>query len=343
MKKLTMIAIMATLLVGAELAAQRVDRTKPSPLVWDTQFTQDKALQISGLGRDLDVVFAGSSVAQSNLDPDIFIQASESIDSAYNAGIPAVTPQVWRQFLLDTVYRETCPRVVVIAVDIRQFNDNKPGADNQLWRYLGSLGRLREIGESNLWQDAEEWLRSKSALFRVRARLREPDKVVAWVLHIGEKGDWRYTNLSPLGRYRSNDDRTYETTQEKIDSLATGAFADFSVGGTETESIRLMIEDARSRGAIPVLVEMPAMNQDMVVALPNGHEDLTAYTAALRSVAQETGTDFIRLPEFDDDPIYYSDLYHMNFTGTKAVTRALAARIDALDLDFRSGGCSATN
>lgn len=333
MRKLTVPIIIIALLVGVELVARRVDQRVPAPLTWDTQFTQDKAVQIAGLPDQIDVVLAGSSVAQANLDPGIFTDTSQQYETAYNAGIPSVTPQIWREFLLDTVYRETCPAVVVIAVDIRQFNDNKPGAANQLDRYLSSPGRLEAVGSKDTWQEAKDWLQNKLALFRIRARLREPDKVVAWIWKIGDPVDWRNTNLSPLGRYQSNDNRTYEASQQRLDNLATGAFRDFTVGGIETDAIRQMIKDATNHGATTVIVEMPAMNHNLATALPKGTDDLTSYTNALAAVAAESDVPFIRLPNFDNQTKFYSDDYHMNFTGIEALTRTLAEQIDQLHLD----------
>lgn len=339
MKRLAVFLIVVTLVAGVEVAARRIEPRLPAALEWDNQFTQDKAGQISDLGDQLDVLFAGSSVAQANLDPPIFIETSHQFDTAYNAGLPSATPRVWRQFLLDTVYAQLCPAVVVIAVDVRQFSDNKPGGDNQFGRYVNSAGRLEAVGTADVWQRAEEWLESRSALFRIRARLREPDKIVARVWGIGDPGYWRYTNLSPLGRYLSNDTLTYVFSQESLDKLADGAFRDFSVGGAETTALRQMIEDALERGIAPVLVETPAMNESLVAALPRGDADLAAYSNTLRAVAQEYEIPFIRMAEFDNQPVFYADLYHMNFTGVEAVTRSLAERIDELELDAGTGLC----
>ncbi len=339
MRKLTVPIIVIALLLGVEAIALRVDDRVPAPLTWDNQFTQDKSVQIAGLPSQVDVVFAGSSVAQANLDPDIFNEASPLFETAYNAGIPSATPRIWREFLLDTVYRQTCPKVVVIAVDIRQFNDNKPGAANQLDRYLNSPGRLEAVGSYDIWQRAEDWLQDKSALFRIRERLREPDKVVAWVWKIGDPVDWRNTNLTDLGRYQSNDHRTYEASQERLDNLATGAFRDFAVGGAETDAIRLMIRDATERGAVPVIVEMPAMNQALSSALPNGAADLAAYSSALAEAAAEANVPFVRLPEFDNQAEFFSDDYHMNLIGIQAVTKRLATEIDQLGLDLGAEVC----
>jgi len=339
MRRLIVPLIVLTLVTGVELGARKVENRVPEPLTWDTQFSQDKATQIADWGPRLDVVFTGSSVAQANLDPGLFSTLSPQFEDGYNAGLPSRTPMVWRQFLLDTVYREHCPSLLVIGVDIRQFNDNKPGGEGQLQRYLNSRGRLEAVGDDNIWDNAESWLEAHFALFRIRSRLREPDKVVARLWDIGDIGDWRNTNLSPEGRYRSNDDRTYEASEGRIESLRNGAFLDLSFGGKETTALRGIIDDAAQRGVKVVLVEMPTMAEQLAGALPHGSEDQERFTMTLAGVADEYGIPFFRFPEMDNKPIYYSDYYHMNWTGVETITTLLAEEVTALDLDTNAGVC----
>lgn len=342
MRRLIFPIVIVLLVSGAEKMARRLEDTVPTPVIWTSQFTQDKADQIAALDEQVEVVFAGSSVAQAGLDPDLFIATSQQFGTAYNAAIPSATPQIWREFLLDTVYRATCPSVVVIGVDLRQFNDNKPGADAQLDRYLNSRGRLEAVGSADVWVQAENWLESRSALFRIRARLREPDKIVAWLWRIGDRGDWRNTNLTPLGRYQSFDRRVFDPSEERLQTLRDGAFLDMSMGGLETEAVRQMIEDASSRGALPVIVEMPAMNDQLAAALPGGQADVALFTEVLSGIAAEYDVPFIRMPELDDRPELYSDYYHMNLTGVEEISTLLAERIDQLQLDAGTGICSPT-
>ncbi len=339
MRRLIVPLIVLAMVTGAELAARKVENRVPEPLTWDTQFSQDKATQLAHWGNRLDVVFTGSSVAQANFDPALFAELSPGITDGYNAGLPSMTPTVWRQFLLDTVYQEHCPSLLIVGVDIRQFSDNKPGAHDQLSRYLNARGRLDAIGGDNIWDNAETWLESHLALFRIRARLREPDKVVAWVWDIGDIGDWRNTNLSPEGRYTSNDNRTYEPSQERIENLRNGAFLDLAFGGRETTALRGIIDDAEERGVKVVLIEMPTMADQLAKALPHGAEDQKWFTEVLAGVADEYGVPLLRFPEMDNQAVYYSDDYHMNWTGIKTITTLLAERVNALDLDIAPGVC----
>ncbi len=342
MKKLIVPLIVLTLLAGAEAVARKVEGVVPAPLLWDTQFSQDKADQIEGFDEQIEVVFMGSSVVQANIDPELFAEMSPQFDTAYNAGLPSMTPRVWREFLVDTVYEDHCPSLVVIGVDIRQFSDNKPGSEGQLDRYLGTRGRLQAVGEDDIWLRAEDWLESNSALFRVRPRLREPDKVVAWVWKLGDRGDWRNTNLTDFGRYQSNDARTYEASEARLDALRDGAFKDLSFGGAETAALRGMIDDALAIGATPVLVEMPSMGDQLARAMPNGAADREWMTSVLNEVAAAYGIPLIRVPEMDNDPVYYSDDYHMNLTGVETITGLLAEQIAALDLEYGAGFCATT-
>lgn len=342
MRKLIVPVIVLALLGGAELVARKVERRVPEPLVWDTQFSQDKVEQIAAIVEPLEVVFIGSSVAQANFDPVVFGERSEQFATGYNAALPAMTPRVWRQFLLDTIYPRFCPELLVIAVDIRQFNDNKPGSNGQLYAYNNSPGRLDLVGEEDIWLQAEEWLAANFALFRARSRLREPDKVLAWVWKIGERGDWRNTNLTPEGRYQSNDNRTYEASEERLETLRTGAFSNLSFGDTETTALHGIIDDALAREVTPVLVEMPTMSDRLTKALPNGAEDLVWFHEVLTDTASQYGIPLLQFPEMDNEPLYYSDLYHMNFAGVEYVSTRLADHLDELNLDTGPGICPPT-
>jgi hypothetical protein len=341
MRRSVTLIIMLALLLLMEGASRRVEDRLPTALLWDTQFTQEKADQIAGLGDQLDVVFAGSSVVQANVDPALFIDTSEQFMTAYNAAIPSATPRIWREFIRDTIYRETCPAVVVIGVDLRQFSDRKPGANGQFGRYMASRGRSNAIGNADVWERAEDLLESWSALFRIRSRLREPDKLVAWVWEIGDTGDWRHTNLTPLGRYGSFDNVFYEVSSERIEILSSGAFLDLSLGGVETEALREMVRDARRHDVLPVLVEMPTMSDQLSKALPNGVADIAAFSLILHDLAVDFDIPLIRLPELDNRPELFADEYHMNRTGVDTLTPLLARTLDALELETGSGMCGA--
>ena len=337
MRRLIAPFVLLSLLFGVEFVARDLETRLPAPLTWDNQFTQDKAEQMAGLsGESVDIVFVGSSVLQTNVDPALFAAFSDTFESGYNAAIPSATPRIWRQFTLDTAHRKMCPSTMVVGVDIRQYNDNKPGGNQQLDRYLTSRGRNVYVGEATGWERAEQWMERASALVRIRARLREPDKVVAWLRNVDRPGDWRDTSLTDEGRYRGFERRTYEQSDDRIDRLRNGAFRDLAIGGIEEQATRQIVTDALDRGIDVVLVEMPAMIAELTSALPDGEADLTRFRASLESVAGDLGVPLIRLAELNDRTELYADEYHMNLTGTETFTRVLADRLD--DLTLAAGG-----
>lgn len=276
---------------------------------------------------------------QVNLDPALFTDISETFENGYNAAIPSATPRIWRQFTLDTVHANMCPATLVIGVDIRQYNDNKPGGDQQLDRYLKSRGRNVYIGNATGWERAEQWMERTSALVRIRARLREPDKVIAWVLNIAGSGDWRDTNLTDEGRYRGFERKTYQQSDDRIDKLRSGAFRDMAIGGIEEQALRGLITDALDRGSDVVLIEMPAMTPAIEAALAETDVDLDGFRASLEGVAHDFGVPLVLLPELNDGPELYADEYHMNLFGTETFTRVLAERLDELALNTDDRPC----
>lgn len=318
------ITILATLIVLllAEVGLSHVEERVPPALEWDDQFTQDKADQIAKLD-GLDVVILGSSVANAELDATTI--AGDAV--GYNAALPSRTPRVWAEWF-DDVLANLRPKVVVIAVDIRQYSDNKPGGDGQLWRYLGSVGRIAHV------TGAEDSLASRTrdsfAITRLKSRIREPDKFFAAVTGFGDIGDWRDTKLDEAGRYTNFDSASYVHRPEVLEELAEGAFLDFSVGGVEQDAVHRIVSSAEDIGARVVLVATPSMRTSLTTALPNGTLDFAAYDASIQAIASERSIPLIRYPDLDDRKELFADLYHMNGTGSELISARL--RDDIVEL-----------
>ena len=335
MRRLVVPLIALAVLLGAEGAARVVARSLPPPTDWPNPFLEVKAERIEALSTEgVDVVFVGSSVTQADLDPGLFAERSSRFDSAYNAGIPSASPRVWRLFLDDTVHRHLCPDLVVVGVDIRQYNDNQPGSDRDEERYQASPGRERYVtpdADVSFADRAEEWVERNSALFRLRGRFREPDKLFAWATGIGTIGGWSTGTVPADGRFRGFDSIVFEPPPTGLDRLRRTAFRDFEVGGVEEDSLVAIAAAARERGSAVVMVIMPALYADMTPALPGGVADVAAFRASVASAADRAGVPLLVFPHLENRPELFADLYHMNGAGSEALTVALAEATDALD------------
>jgi len=315
------LAVVLLLEGGARLLAPHI----PGQLLWDNQFTQDKADQIGRAGQ-VDVVFVGSSVVNAGIDSG-FVAEKSRFSSGYNAGIPSTTPSTWRAWSRDLVWPDLCPEVVVIGISIRDYNDANPGISYDLREYLPSAGRLGLYGQFS-WASLEQQVGRFSTFVRIRSRLREPENVARYLVW-GRTPGWPVTVLTDGGRFQGFDANVYQVpTQAGLDQLAEGAFVDFSVGGNEDRAVRAMIQDAKGLGMRVVVVRMPTLNEELSVVLPDGMADVRAFEEAVDQLGADYNIPVLRYADMDDDPQLFSDLYHLNLFGTELLSRRLGSDLE---------------
>ena len=325
--------VVVVLLEGAaRLLAPHV----PGQLVWDTQFTQDKADQIAAAG-EVDVVYVGSSVVNAGIDPGL-VAANSRFDSGYNSAIPSTTPSTWKVWMRDLVYPDLCPSVTVIGISVRDYNDGNVGIPFDLKSYLPSAGRLELYGQFTS-ASLEQQIGRYSAFVRIRSRLREPEKVARF-LATGRVPGWPATVLTPEGRYTGWDDNAFVyPAAESIEQLTTKVFVNFSVGGAEDLAVRAIIVDAESLGQQVVIVRMPTMNQQIAPLLPLGQSDLEKFEQQVEKLGEEFEVPVIVYSDMDDDAALFGDLYHMNLEGTTEFSTRLGRDLDRLLSASQSSRC----
>lgn len=299
----------------------------PGQLIWDTQFTQDKADQIAGMG-EVEIVYVGSSVVNAGIDPGLVANNSR-FESGYNSAIPSTTPSTWKIWMRDLVYPDLCPSVVVIGISVRDYNDGNVGIPFDLRSYLPSAGRLELYGQFSP-ASLEQQIGRYSAFVRIRSRLREPEKVARFLVK-GRVRGWPATVLTPDGRYTGWDDNVFvDPSPEGIEQLTTKVFVDFSVGGAEDLAVRSIIEDARSLGDRVVIVRMPTINQEIAQLLPAGRDDLDRFERQIERLGNDYDVPVIVYHDMDDDKSLFGDLYHMNLAGTTELSIRLGRDLDRL-------------
>lgn len=317
------VVIVLLLESGARLLAPHI----PGQLLWDNQFTQDKADQIARVG-EVDVAFIGSSVVNAGIDPGL-VGGESRFASGYNAAIPSTTPSTWKVWSRDIVWPDLCPEIVVIGISIRDYNDANRGISYDLRQYLPSPGRLALYGQYT-GASLERQVGRFSTFVRIRSRLREPADVARFLVWERTPG-WPVTVLTDRGRFQGFDNNVYiKPTQPGLDQLAEDVFVAFTVGGPEDRAVRAMIEDASSLGMGVVVVRMPTLNDELSAVLPNGRTDLASFEAAIDRLGADYGVPILRYTEMDDDRTFFSDLYHMNLIGTDKFSRLLGMDLQRL-------------
>lgn len=110
---------MTLALVAAEVGVRFVANVLPDPRAWPTPETEIKISQIDRLQEtraDLDVVFVGSSVLESGIDPAL-LEGLSGI-SSYNAALPFSSPLSNDLWLRDYVLPRLHPDAVVIGLGV---------------------------------------------------------------------------------------------------------------------------------------------------------------------------------------------------------------------------------
>lgn len=314
----TVLGVVIAVLAVADLGLRAMGDRIPDPVEWGSPYTQERAEALETIG-NVDLAVLGSSVAGAS------IQADELTDGVgYNAALPGMAPRVWLPWFRDVV-ADADPETLVVTTDIRFFFDYDARASGELTSYLESPGRQREVAGPNLSDRvAEVW-----ELYRLRSRLREPDRLLAALTGIGDLGDWRPVRVSEDGRHLGFAGATYDPQPGWLDTLAAEWRAG-RLGGDEAAAIRTIVAEAVERDIDVVLVLTPAMWSELDDALPNGEADIATYEATVRAIGAEFDVPVLEFPQFDDRPAYYADYYHMNELGSDRFTAALDAALERM-------------
>ncbi len=102
-------------LVIAEFAIRALEPSLPSPTLWPTREAALKSEQLERLGKDVSLVFLGSSSTEAAIDPEM-LEDLIGHGVPYNAALPFSTPlsdQVW---VRDVVLEESIPDLAVIGI-----------------------------------------------------------------------------------------------------------------------------------------------------------------------------------------------------------------------------------
>lgn len=195
---------------------------------------------------DVDVVFAGSSMMQKAVDPELFSRQTGL--RSINAALPASTNFMLGPWLEDVVLPMLHPDTVVIGVASRDFNDNGRGPDRALASFVGSPG-YRTLVADDWLTDIDRAVSEYSALVRVRRSLRDPANVAG---AIGRSRPSIPTLRCPPAHPGAERYRIHPT----VARYPTTVLNDYSAGGVQTTELIDTITSLGRRGVEVVLVEM---------------------------------------------------------------------------------------
>lgn len=303
----------------AELAARVLG--PQLPVARYEELTAQHLEQLAALDDRPGTLLAGASQIAAGVDPEALASRSAAVDDAYafwlaGPGIGTVT---------DTVRHVVLPRypadTVVIGLTSRELNASGNSQPLLASAVSGSQGFREDAGELGVLGRIDQELSELSALVRYRRRLTSPADLLREPpgQPISDRG--QLLDRLPL--------ETYEPNEDHLDQERR-ALRDYELDREHLESLRSFVLWARERGLRVVLVDLPVYEPEYLDLTEGLAEGDQAYRAAIRELAEETGTTLLdpRSALSWDDPDLWGDVNHLNAEGAERLTAWLAHRLD---------------
>jgi hypothetical protein len=324
-------AVMALVVVGAELGARLLSPYLDEPLVWADETTQLKVAQMDERGC-ADLVIVGNSMARDDVQPALLEDALGV--EAYNASLDAAGPSLLSRWVHEEVSPRLDPSTVVLALSSADLNDNSEAARAAQAGYDASvMGRDDAIGRLGAFATEH------SDLVRYRVELRRPDAVwdaLGRALR-GDDPDQRDGTdpslIGPDGEGLSRRALTYDGSSVSATFAQSQLLGDFVVGGAQLQSARALVDDLQDDGVEVVLVILP-VTDDYQALHPEPETDMATFLRVVDDLADETGATVVDLHDAPYGDELFADTHHLNGAGSERLTRELADRLGD-DLDRR--------
>lgn len=273
----------ALVIVLAEFGARLVMSQTTEAIRWYDAVAQRKVEQMDSRG-SVDVVFAGTSMAQQAFVPSVIAGATEQ--TAWNAGLAGGTPEVMSPWLLEEVVPRLRPTTVVWGLS--SFDLAPAYGPAQAEVYDNALAT-----RDGWLADVERAVATRSVLVRNRPVLRSLDALA------GDAADDRGEAHDEAARLTGPDGERTDDTVDRSDQrrrIVQARLAGFEPNPDDIDLIARTAGELRRQGIDVVLVELPVPDR-FREAHPRGDADHALVGPALASIAEELDLRFLRLTD----------------------------------------------
>jgi hypothetical protein len=337
---ITAAAVLAAVLLLAEAGVRAIEPRLPVVRAGDEAEMVLKAKRIQELGSAspaIDVVFFGTSMMDSAIDPEEFQRNASRMGSVYNAsvvGAPVATQVRWaREIVLD----QLDPATIVIGVHpidlllVDVFNLNiKAGQSDVIFATVERELRAGVAG------DLDRWTHENLALVRQRGALRRPKVVAdaAWntvrsnpVEKFIPKRDEAFwaAHLSPLG-----ESSLFAGDEFNITSVADQLKQNLTRDGFYVNDLYELLQVGAPEGATTVLI-VPPVPIDAWVQVGVDLQVLRQGQDLIAAIAAEKGITVIDFTDRNYPNELFADIVHLNDKGATRFSRELALALNDLD------------
>jgi hypothetical protein len=278
----------------------------------------------------VDVIFLGSSLVNSGIDPAVFTEAyaeqtGEEGLRAFNFGIEGMTIEpnsVVAKILVETYH----PKALIFGTEIRDYY-----AKNGV-----------EVTERFLSND---WVRYRNGDFNLKGWLAEHSAAYPYYLAYRNWLTWKfYDNFTtitgridtmlPDGYEIEHAVNTFHTEMpdpsNPEDKEAMDFFADFNIAESRLDDLRSLIALGKENGVEVVFVEMP-VSPTFFGYFQRGEEEHAHFVAVVSEIVKDSGNVFVPAPPEDLFPVKgRSDRVHLNKYGAPIFSEFLGEQLGEL-------------
>ena len=300
--------------VLAEVGARLVMTQTTDAIRWYDATAQLKVEQM-GVRGEVDVVFAGTSMAQQAFVPSVFTEATGQ--TAWNAGLAGGTPEVMSPWLLEEVVPRLQPSTVVWGLS--SFDLAPAYGPAQAEVYDEAL----ETRDGWL-AAADRAVSSGSVLVRNRAVLRSLDALAGAAAH--ERGVAHAEAERITG---SDGERTEQAADvgEQRGRIVAARLADFTPHQADLDLIATTVRSLEADGIDVILVQLPVPDR-FRDAHPNGNADHALVGPALAELAAELDVRFLQLLDAAESEDFV-DFTHLDAAAAADLSRSFAAAYES--------------
>jgi len=309
----TILALLGVVAVG-EVGARTVEDELPAEVTWYDASTQLKVSQMAAIG-DVDVVFAGTSMAWQGLVPAAFTDNDAEARSAWNAGLAGGVPGVMSPWLLDHVVPTLEPDTVVWGLSSLDFAPAYGDENIEAWDRARSSDR-------RLLASIDRSISKRSVLIDRRRALRTPGW---WFSETTDDEADIATASSVLGPRGERLDFEPDVSDER-GAVMAARLRGFGVSVDDYQTVEAVVNQLTARGVEVVLVELPVPDR-FITTHPAGGVDHEQVGLRIGALGDQLGVQHFDLSRgFADDD--FVDFTHLDADAAEILTRRLAALIN---------------
>lgn len=287
-----------------ELGIRTVEERLPTLSEWPTVETEVKSAQLAALADQLTVVFVGTSVTESGVDPAQLVSMGAA-EGAYNAAFPFYSPAAADVWLTEITTPWSGLEYLIIG--IAPAPPPRHPSDDPLFN-----GLLRRVAAEPTEEPA-----LSLALWRLRGVLADAEEAA-------RRDKTRSENLwTELGHQTLYYEDSEASQNRRLREYGVPAMSEY-----QERAVRHLVTTAQDAGVTPVLVVEPGAHPRVLDG-----ELVDAYIDWLRVLGDDLGVELWDAYNIDWDASLYADETHLNRKGTAAYTEYIGRLLMELDQD----------